>query len=116
MSGTLLDQKIFLVQGSSPEPYKVVFTRRSNINLSAYCSCPAGENGLYCKHRLEILAGNTRAVLNPNSDDITTVRSWLIGSDVEKALLKVNELEEEAARIKKALTLAKADLDKAMRD
>lgn len=111
-----MDQKIFLVQGSSPEPYKVVFTRRSNINLSAHCSCPAGENGLYCKHRLDILAGNTKAVLNANSDDITTVRSWLIGSHLEKALLRANELEEEAARIKKALTLAKAGLAKAMHD
>jgi len=111
-----MDQKIIFVQGSSFEPYKVVFTRRSNTNLTAHCSCPAGENGLYCKHRLEILAGNTGAVLNPNSDDIKTVQSWLIGSDVEKALLRVNELQEEAARIKKALNLAKVDLAKAMRD
>jgi uncharacterized Zn finger protein len=110
-----MEQLVFHVQGSSPEPYKVVFTRRINTNLTAHCSCPAGENGLYCKHRLEIIDGNKKAVLNPNLDDIKTLQSWLIGSDIEKALLRVRELQAEAEKIKKELTLAKTILAKAMR-
>ena len=33
----------FYVKGSSEEPYKVIFVQRSENNLSAYCSCTAGE-------------------------------------------------------------------------
>lgn len=111
-----MEEIVFYVQGSSPEPYKVVFKRRSNINISAYCSCPAGENGLYCKHRLEILDGKKNSVVSPNADDVTIIQSWLSGTDVEKTLLKIRNLEKEAARIKEALSTAKKDLAKAMRD
>jgi len=111
-----MEEIIFFVQGSSPEPYKVVFIRRSNINISAYCSCPAGENGLYCKHRLEILDGNKMNVVSPNSEEVTIVQSWLSGTDVERNLLKIRDLEKEAVRIKAALSTAKKDLAKSMRD
>jgi len=50
------DSVSFSVQGSAPEPYHVLF-RRNGANLSAYCTCPAGENGMYCKHRIRILQG-----------------------------------------------------------
>ena len=49
----------FLVQGSAFHPYEVKFLKRSEKNLSAYCTCPAGDNGQYCKHRFSILEGIT---------------------------------------------------------
>jgi hypothetical protein len=111
-----MEELIFYVQGSSAEPYKVVFIRRSKTNLSAYCSCPAGENGLYCKHRLEILDGNKKSVVSSNADDVIIVQSWLSGTDVEKTLFKIRDLEKESTRIKAALSSAKKELAKAMRD
>ena len=101
-------QKIsFEVQGSAAEPYGVVFVKRSDTNLSAYCSCPAGENGQYCKHRFNILAGKTEGVVSENREDVKVVQSWLPGTDVEEAIQKMRELESEAARIKKELSAAK---------
>lgn len=48
----------FLVQGSAEEPYKVTF-KKNGSNLSAYCTCPAGENCQFCKHRFRMaLSGN----------------------------------------------------------
>lgn len=49
-----MNQIKFLVIGSSENPYEVNFIRRGN-NLSAHCTCPAGENGQYCKHRFRNL-------------------------------------------------------------
>lgn len=111
-----MEEMAFDIQGSAPEPYRVVFVRRSQTNLSAYCSCPAGEKGQYCKHRFAILDGIQDGLVSANPEGIKIVQSWLPGTDMEKALLKIRILEEEAERIKKELSSAKHDLAKAMRD
>jgi SWIM zinc finger len=110
----------FKVQGSASEPYGVIFVKRSDTNLSAYCSCPAGENGQYCKHRFNILDGTIKGIVSDNLEDVKVVQSWLSGTDVENALIKMHELEAEAEaeaeRIKKELFAAKKAVAKAMRD
>jgi hypothetical protein len=106
----------FEVQGSAAEPYGVIFVKRSDTNLSAYCSCPAGENGQYCKHRFNILEGITKGIVSDNLEDVKTVQSWLSGTDVEVAIMEMRKLETEAARIKKELSAAKKIVAKAMRD
>ena len=45
---------ICLVQGSSPEPYQVIFYPEP---FSISCTCQAGTAGTPCKHRLAILSG-----------------------------------------------------------
>ena len=106
----------FLVQGSAAEPYEVRFVKRSETNLSAYCTCPAGENGKHCKHRSEILTGSTDGIVSGNQDDVQTVCAWMVGTDVESALMEMLQLEKEADRIKKSLAAAKTKLATAMRD
>ncbi|MBK8466402.1 MAG: SWIM zinc finger family protein [Chloracidobacterium sp.] len=110
-----MEELAFEVQGSAPEPYKVTFTRRSQDNLSAYCTCAAGANGQYCKHRLAILGGDASGIISPNSGEAKIAQSWLPGTDVEKALLKLRELELAAARIKNEITSAKKEVAAAMR-
>ena len=104
----------FEVQGSADEPYDVLFIKRTDTNLSAYCSCPAGENGLYCKHRFNILAGLTKGIVSGNLEDVEVVQSWLPGTDVDQAIKKVQELEIEAAKIKKDISAAKKNVARSM--
>ena len=111
-----MDEIGFEVLGSAPEPYRVTFVKRSPTNLSAYCSCPAGENGQYCKHRFAILDGVENNLVSSNLSDIKIVQSWLPGTDVETALLRVRELEKKAEKIKRELSSPKHDLARAMRD
>lgn len=111
-----MEEIVFKVQGSATEPYNVVFVRRGPGNLSAHCTCPAGEKGQYCKHRFNILAGLSEGIVSNNLDAVGVVASWLPGSDVEAALQKVHALEAEEERIKKALSAAKKELAKSMRD
>ncbi|MEY2509022.1 MAG: hypothetical protein QOH01_3351 [Verrucomicrobiota bacterium] len=100
----------FLVQGSAAEPYVISFRRRGANNISAYCTCPAGQSGMSCKHRVRILRGLVEGVVSPNSADVTRVAGWLAGSDVQTALRTIEDLENEAERIKKALSAAKKAL------
>lgn len=67
-----METREFLVQGSALEPYKVTF-KKVGGNLSAYCTCPAGENGMYCKHRFNILEGSTKGIVSGNEADVQIV-------------------------------------------
>jgi len=51
---------VFLVKGSSPEPYEVIFYP---LPFSISCDCTAGKNGLPCKHRLAMLAGQDPGII-----------------------------------------------------
>ena len=114
MSGTETCE--FLVQASAGEPYVVSFRRGDANNVSAYCTCPAGETGMSCKHRIRILRGLAEGVISPNVADVTTVAGWFAGSDVETALENIAQLEREAERIQLALSAAKRALAKRLLD
>lgn len=107
---------VFLVKGSAAEPYQTEFVKRSDTNISAYCTCKAGQNGMYCKHRFGILEGKTKGIISDNLNDVEVVQSWLPGSDIETAMIEVKKLETEAAKIKKLLTAAKKQVAKTMRE
>lgn len=105
----------FLVQGSAEEPYKVTF-KKNGSNLSAYCTCPAGENGQYCKHRFRILDGCDEGIVSSNKDEVMIVRSWLRGTDIEAALMAVIDAQKQCEKFKSELSAAKKRLARAFRD
>ncbi len=104
----------FLVQGSADEPYEVTF-QKAGDNLSAFCTCAAGQNGQYCKHRFQILEGNTEGIVSRNSEQVPTVVAWLPGTDVAEAMAALAAAEREFDRAKKIVTNAKKNLASAMR-
>ena len=110
-----MDSIIFFVQGSAPDPYKVTFSKEGN-NLTAFCTCPAGENGQYCKHRFRILAGDPTAITSGNLEEVKTVASWLAGTDVEGALKQVKDAELLLRKAEKELSKFKKNLARAMRN
>lgn len=105
----------FMVQGSAAEPYKVTFKKKES-NLSAYCTCPAGENGMYCKHRFRILSGETKGIVSGNENEVALAATWLSGTDVEQAIREVKIAEQRLEEAKKAATLAKKRLAANFRD
>ncbi len=109
-----MEEMVFLVKGSLPEPYKVTFTK-SYKKINAFCTCPAGKNGLYCKHRFSIMAGDHKAVVSANKEKVKVVESWLPGSDLEAALMELVEAEHAHDKSKKRLTAAKKSVARAMR-
>jgi hypothetical protein len=103
----------FLVQGSAPEPYQILFFR-SGAELRAHCDCDAGRNWLHCKHRLRILTGSAEGIVSPNAGDIPTVLSWLPGTTLERQLSEIAAIEHQAAALKSQLSKAKKILGQIM--
>lgn len=110
-----MEEITFLVQGSAPAPYVVRFNRGGN-NLTASCTCPAGEVGQSCKHRFRILEGNDDGIVSENADAVKTVASWLAGTDVEAALQDVRAAEARLETVKKELTAAKKQLVRVLKN
>lgn len=104
-----MEQTTFKVKGSAADPYELTFIKDGN-SLTALCTCPAGEFGNVCKHRINILDGKTAAITSGNEDEVSRICEWLIGSDVEAAL---NELRA-AQKVGGDLVAAKRKLARAM--
>ncbi len=111
-----MEEVTFLVQGSAADPYVVTFKRRAPGNLSAYCTCMAGEKGTFCKHRLGILRGERRGIVSANAAEVERVHSWLAGSDVEAAIAAVEACEDGITRAESELAKAKKKLARSLLD
>jgi hypothetical protein len=105
----------FLVQGSEVEPYRVRFVTNGDGHLTAYCTCAAGQQGQFCKHRLAILQGDPSAVVSDNTGDVHTVHTWVPGSNVEAAMQHIVACEAAVEQAKRQLTAAKKALSASMR-
>jgi uncharacterized Zn finger protein len=104
----------FLVQGSAIEPYKVTF-QKTEQHLSASCTCPAGINGQYCKHRFSILRGEIEGIVSNNLTEVKTIVDLLAGTDIEDALIEMKQAEIDAERAKKILAATKKKVAAFMR-
>ncbi len=108
-----MNELTFRVKGSSAEPYEVTFIKDGD-SLTALCSCPAGQYGNFCKHRIAILDGKDRAIVGENADQVATIGDWLQGTDVALALTEFREIEKSANTSRSALVAAKKKLARAM--
>ncbi|GAB6846609.1 SWIM zinc finger family protein [Paraburkholderia kururiensis] len=108
-----MDKISFLVQGSANEPYEVTFERENN-QIAAFCTCPAGANGTYCKHRLFILDGVISGIVSDNADQAVTVASWLRGSNLAADIENLSEAERVLEQAKSNVNKAKKNLAAAM--
>ena len=108
-----MNEVVFLVRGTSKEPYEVTFIREKN-GLSAYCTCPAGARGQYCKHRFEILKGDNKRIISGNKEDVEIVTWWLRGTEVEDAMRELQDAEAAYNVAKRELSAAKRELARVM--
>lgn len=108
-----LSEITFSVKGSSAEPYEVTFIKDDD-SLTALCTCPAGQYGNFCKHRISILDGDARAIVSENADQVATISDWLKGTDVAAALANFREIEARADVPKSEIATAKRRLARAM--
>ncbi len=108
-----MEELIFLVKGSSDTPYEVTFIKDGS-SLTAICTCPAGQFGNFCKHRIAILDGDISAITSENVARATTVVSWLAGTDVESALFELRAVEASTDVARNVLVAAKKKLARAM--
>ena len=88
----------FLVQGSSSEPYKVIFKNNHENKMTAFCTCQAGDFGETCKHRWNIIKGNTENIIDGDKSYVLQVMDWYSKSKIK---LVEEEVEQELKMIDK---------------
>ncbi len=108
-----MEQLIILVKGSSSAPYELTFIKDGS-SLTALCTCPAGQFGNSCKHRVTILDGNFDSISSDNADQAPKVVEWLAGTDVAAALSELREAEKNSECTKADLAALKKKLARAM--
>ena len=108
-----MEQLDFAVKGSSGEAYEVTFIK-DGTSLTALCTCPAGQFGNSCKHRVAILDGKADSVSSDNADRVSVVTEWLVGTDVEEALGNLRDAEKNSECTKDDVAALKKKLARAM--
>lgn len=62
------------------------------------------------------MKGIRDGIVSPNMADVDKVKTWLSGTDIEKAMKEVDQKEELLEIVKKELAIAKKKLARSMRD
>ena len=108
-----MEPLVFLVKGSSSDAYEVTFIK-DGASLTAMCTCPAGQFGNSCKHRVNILDGMSESISRDNADRVPVVAEWLVGTDVETALGELRRAEKSTESSKEDVAALKKKLARAM--
>jgi uncharacterized Zn finger protein len=111
--GTGVEELVLFVKGSTTKPYELTFIKDGS-SLTALCTCPAGQFGNSCKHRVAILDSDFRAISGDNADQAAKIVDWLAGSDVEAALIAMREAEKDPNKTKQDVAELKKKLARAM--
>ncbi|MDT8302621.1 MAG: SWIM zinc finger family protein [Sedimentisphaerales bacterium] len=101
-----------LVKSSSGNPYKVRFYLEQN-EISAFCSCPAGDNRKLCKHVKRIIAGDDSIIFDINQKNVLLkIGSHLERTSIPILLSELSESEIVLENAQKNLKKAKKALEK----
>jgi uncharacterized Zn finger protein len=103
----------FVIEGSQGDHYLATFEKEGET-LHAFCTCQAGENGLYCKHRFGLMDGSAARLLSGNAGDVERLKGLMRGTELEAAYNRVKAATKAHDDAKKALDKAKKDLARAM--
>lgn len=108
-----MEQLTILAKGSSADPYELTFIKDGS-SLTALCTCPAGNFGGSCKHRVAVFDNDAGAVVDGDEGKVAVVVEWLVGTDVEAALQEMREASSAPDATKESLAAAKKKLARAM--
>lgn len=104
----------FTVRGMKGDLYTCTFEREGE-NLNAFCTCPDGRNGNYCKHRFALIDGNRTIVVSNNAEQVDELPEMIAGTDVESALVDLSEAIESYQQAEERLVEKQHALALAMR-
>ncbi|MDO9501992.1 SWIM zinc finger family protein [Falsiroseomonas sp.] len=99
----------FVIEGSQGDPYDVVFDISEGI-ARATCSCQAGANGQFCKHRMAMLDGDISSLRSANASSVAKLASLLEGTNLASAYADLVTAAKAHEETKRALDAAKRRL------
>ena len=94
----------FLIKSRSSENEYAVHVYETDDGPVITCDCPAAENGQYCKHRLALISGDERDVIEADTP-VSAVANLVEGSRLKAA---IDAMHKQEAAVKKAQTELRA--------
>jgi len=91
----------------------VLEATRAGDRVRFTCTCPAGEIGQVCKHRLSLLNGDITRLMSDTAE-VERLRDLVRGSKVEKHFQELENLKSELERLKRLEAAAKKALAREM--
>jgi uncharacterized Zn finger protein len=104
---------VFEVQGSGADPYTIVATRAGG-RFWITCTCPAGENGSHCKHRVALLAGVVDTLVSENPEEVARLPAMMEGTSLPALLAEFNTASDELEAAKRKMDKLKKRLNRAL--
>ena len=111
--GTIKQDLVFDVQGSSLNEYEVSFFVDENGDIRAFCTCRAGQMGIYCKHRVALIVGDFTSVVG-GAEKKDKLQELLKNSELKRIVEEVIQIEKEAKALNATLKKAKKKLQSLM--
>jgi len=103
---------VLIKSSSQPEPYGVTVSVESDA-LAIRCTCPAGEWGKYCKHKVAVVLGDTTTLYGDDQlGCFEEARKWVVASSLPTLFAEISDAEKKAAA---ATALAKKTKEKVAR-
>lgn len=90
---------------SSPGETHEVSAQWTEEELILFCSCPAGQRGIPCRHLLGVIANDSTILLEPNNadqlQDLALLQTWLADTTCLADLNRLAEMERIVKEHKK---------------
>lgn len=104
----------FRVRSSSGNGLYLVEASKVGENLRLTCTCEAGDHGMHCKHRINLLLGDLTDLVDGREQDVIALRDLAVGTEVAKRLAEVIAIEREMNDARRRLSASKKALARAM--
>ena len=96
----------FKVRGSEGDLYQIAFVQTPH-GLIVSCTCKAGQNGMFCRHRLQLMAGDKSDLEDTSRlQELDAVLDWPEFTEIRKSINELNEVQkkiDELDRVKSKL-------------
>ncbi len=97
----------FRIKSSDGTGFYTVTASRSSGFVKISCDCPAGMFGTHCRHRFDLVSGETKYCINPNQNDLAELAAMLDLTPLRGVADEIVALGREADHIKRRLAALK---------
>jgi uncharacterized Zn finger protein len=109
--GTKKHIEILVKSSSSDSTYTVRCYLEEN-KISIFCSCPAGDNRMLCKHVRKIIAGDASILYDRNQkNELEKINNHLQETQIPLLLLEIDKSEDLLEEAKRNVKKAKKNLE-----
>ncbi len=106
--------EILAESSSSETPYTVECYLEEN-KISVFCSCPAGDNRLLCKHVRKVIAGDESILYDRGQkNELEAIKNQLKETEIPLLLSELEKSESLLEEAKKKVEKAKRNLGNAI--